>query len=119
MTSAVSRWLSMEMLRCGKSNLLILQLLFFAINPSQEVPPTLLNGEGTVRINKVNRIADSYTIITANVFVLVSWISFFIPPLAVEGRLAVLMTALIVEANISSNAHSEEVKCHAVYSENI
>ena len=109
----------MEMLRWGKSDLLILQLLFFAINPSDEAPPTLVSGEGTVRIDKVNRIIDSYTMITANVFVLVSWISFFIPPLAVEGRLAVLMTALIVEANISNNAHSEEVVCHAVFSKNI
>ena len=109
----------MEMLRWGISDLLILQLLFFAINPSEEAPLTSVNGEGSVRINKVNRITDSYTIINANVFVLVSWISFFIPPLAVEGRLAVLMTALIVEANISNNAHSEEVKRHAVYSENI
>ena len=67
-----------------------------------------------MRINKVNRITDSYTIITANVFVLVSWISFFIPPLSVEGRLAVLMTALLVEANISNKAHSEEVMCHVM-----
>ena len=109
----------MEMLRWGISDLLILQLLFFAINPSEEAPLTSVNGEGTVRVNKVNRVTDSYTIINANVFVLVSWISFFIPPLAVEGRLAVLMTALIVEANISNNAHSEEVKCHAVYSKSI
>ena len=109
----------MEMLRCGISDQLILLLLVLAINPSEAAPLNLVNGEGIVRINKVNRITDSYTIITANVFVLVSWISFFIPPLAVEGRLAVLITALLVEANISNNAHSEEVKRHAVYSENI
>ena len=109
----------MEMLRCGISDQLILLLLVLAINPSEAAPLNLVNGEGIVRINKVNRITDSYTIITANVFVLVSWISFFIPPLAVEGRLAVLMIALVVEANISNNAHSEEVKRHAVYSENI
>ena len=57
----------MEMLRCGISDQLILLLLVLAINPSEAAPLTLVNGEGIVRINKVNRITDSYTIITANV----------------------------------------------------
>ena len=116
MTSPVLWWLSVEMLWGGISDLLILLLLVLAINPSEGIPLSVMNGEGTtVCANKVNRITDSNKVITANVFVFVSWISFLIPPVSVEGRLAVLMTALLVEANISNNAHSEEVMCNAVY----
>ena len=50
------------------------------------------------------------TLAFANVFVLVSWISFLIPPFCIEGRLAVLMTSLLVEANIFNNTHSREVR---------
>ena len=46
----------------------------------------------------------------ASVFVLVSWISLLIPPFCIEGRLAVLMASLLAEANISNNAHSQEVR---------
>ena len=46
----------------------------------------------------------------ASVFVLVSWISLIIPPFCIEGRLAVLMASLLAEANISNNAHSQEVR---------
>ena len=50
------------------------------------------------------------TLAFASVFVLVSWISFLIPAFCIEGRLAVLMTSLLVEANISNNALSQEVR---------
>ena len=46
----------------------------------------------------------------ASVFVLVSWISLLIPPFCIEGRLSVLMASLLAEANISNNAHSQEVR---------
>ena len=52
----------------------------------------------------------NYQLPTASVFVFMSWISFLIPPFWIEGRLAVLMTSLLVEANISNNAHSQEVR---------
>ena len=60
-------------------------------------------------VNHVTQV-DYKTLAFANAFVLVSWISFLIPPFCIEGRLAVLMTSLLVEANIHNNTYSDEVR---------
>ena len=59
---------------------------------------------------KIVTLVDHKTLTIANAFVLVSWISFLIPPFCIEGRLAVLMTSLLVEANIHNNTYSDEVR---------
>ena len=72
-------------------------------------PLSKLMNEDFVPVNQETQVKyETFTF--ANVFVLVSWISFLIPPFCIEGRLAVLMTSLLVEANIYNNTHSREVR---------
>ena len=94
-------------------------IVILATNPQvgQARPLSTLMNEDIAQVNREARMVFDHvtqvnfqTLAFACVFVLVSWISFLIPPICMEGRLAVLMTSLLVEANISNNALSQEVR---------
>ena len=74
------------------------------------VPPlseSIAANHGTpVDINTVNMVntAAAVNALSAGINVLISWISFLIPPSNVKGRLAVLMTSFVVKMNIINNS---------------
>ena len=64
-------------------------------------------------LQKLSRHVMSYIItyyLPSGLFVLVSWISFLIPPDIVPGRMALLITLFLVLVNIFNNVNTNSPK---------